>query len=109
MLVGFSALALGLLVGALLASTRTGAGGEPVPVRGDPVLEIHFPDNAKVSVAGRPVPGGSPVTTRVSPNKPTVVQVAAPNRDPIETTVTLDYNQMRVLAFTPVDLKPKEP
>ena len=107
--VSFAALALGLLVGVLLGSARTGAGGDPILIHADPVLEIHFPDKAKVAVGGRSVPGASPVTTRVSPNKATVVQVSMDGYSTLETSVTLDYNQMRVLAFTPVDLKPKAP
>ena len=101
---------VGLGAGAVLASARGGGSPEePVVIKLDPVVEIHFPAGATVSVDGRDVPGPSPVTTTVTPGRAARVRLSTPGYAPAETELTLDYNQVRVLDFSTVDLKKKDP
>jgi serine/threonine protein kinase len=104
------AMVLGLGVGLLAGrAAAPAAAEEPVVVKLDPLVEIHFPAGATVSVDGRDVPGTSPVTTTLAAGRPAVVRVTSPSYAAAETRLTLDYNQMRVLDYAPVDLKRKEP
>lgn len=107
--VAVATLGLGLLVGYFAGASRGGpASSEPVTVKLDPVVEIHFPEGAEVAIDGRALAGPSPVTTSVPPGKTAVVRVGGEGYTQTETRVTLSYNQMRVLTFTTSDLKQKE-
>lgn len=106
--VAFASLAMGLLVGVLLGSARTGV-MEPVVPRGEPVLEIHAPEGAKVTVAGKALTGSSPLSATLPARKATAVRVEIAGAAPIESTVTLDYNQLRVLSFSAPVAATKEP
>jgi serine/threonine protein kinase len=104
----FAMLVVGFALGILVGSTRVG-GGEPVVVKLDPVLEIHFPAGAEVVVDGRKLVGASPITTTLPAGHAAVVRVSGAGYAGSEARVTLDYNQMRVLTFDSMDLKRTKP
>lgn len=100
----------GLLVGLFAASAvRPRAPEQPPVLKLDPIVEIHFPDGATVTLDGRAVPGPSPATTTLAAGRPALVRISSPGHAPAESQLLLDYNQMRVLDFALVDLKKKEP
>ena len=100
----------GLAIGVFAGSARAGAGSEEPPVlKLDPIVQIHFPAGAAVTLDGREVPGASPVTTTLAAGRPALVRVSGAGITPAESQLTLDYNQMRVLDFVAVDLKKKDP
>jgi serine/threonine protein kinase len=100
----------GLAIGVFAGSARAGAGPEEPPVlKLDPIVQIHFPAGAAVTLDGREVPGASPVTTTLAAGRPALVRVSGAGITPAESQLTLDYNQMRVLDFVAVDLKKKDP
>ncbi len=106
LLAGLVGLGLGVFLG---SAGRAAAPEEPVVVKLDPVVEIHFPAGATVTLDGRALSGASPVTSTLAPNRATSVRISTPGHAPAETQLTLDYNQMRVLDFATVDLKKKDP
>ncbi|MDP2317686.1 MAG: protein kinase [Pseudomonadota bacterium] len=99
-------LGLGLFAGSATASS---APEEPPVLKLDPIVEIHFPEGATVTLDGRDVPGPSPATTTLAAGRSALVRVSAPGHAPAQSQVVLDYNQMRVLDFVPVELKKKDP
>ncbi|MES2643791.1 MAG: serine/threonine-protein kinase [Myxococcota bacterium] len=100
----------GLLVGLFVGSAaRARAPEEPPVLKLDPIVEIHFPAGATVTLDGRDVPGPSPATTTLAAGRPALVRISSPDHAPAESQLLLDYNQMRVLDFVLVDLKKKEP
>lgn len=96
----FSALVAGFVVG--LLAGRAGHDETLVVAKRDPVLEVAFPAAATLSVDGRTLAGPSPVTTTLVAGKASVIRVDESGHPARETTVTLDYNQMRVLSFEAV-------
>lgn len=107
---GLLAAIVGLGVGLFAGSRTSGASPEePVVLKLDPIVEIHFPAGAAVTVDGRDLPGPSPATTTLVAGRAAAVRISAPGYAPAETQLTLDYNQMRVLDFATVDLKKKGP
>jgi serine/threonine-protein kinase len=104
---GLVGLGAGLLAGS--ATAEAPSPEDPVVLKLDPIVEIHFPAGAAVTVDGRALPGASPITTTLTPGRPASVRISAPGHAPSETQLTLDYNQMRVLDVATVDLKKKDP
>jgi len=100
-------LVVGMLAGVFLERTGT-VPGDPVQVRLDPVLQIDFPVGSTITLDGRTVPGTSPITVKVQPNREAVVKVARPGYPELTTRVTLDYNQMKVLSFDAIE-QPQAP
>jgi hypothetical protein len=105
--IGVVAAALaGVAAGALLMRVRFASAPppEPVVIKGDPVVEVHYPQGTSLSVAGRTVTDPSPATVSVRPGTPTSVKITRPGYPATETQVQLDYNQMRVISFTTRDV-----
>jgi serine/threonine protein kinase len=107
-MIALIALVVGTLAGIFLERTGT-APVEPIVTKDDPVLELHYPDGARISVNGRFLDVASPATYKLQPNKPAVVKLSGAGYGDVETRVTLDYNQMRVITFSPVETPPKVP
>ncbi|MDP2305231.1 MAG: protein kinase [Pseudomonadota bacterium] len=106
----FMTAVVGLLVGLFAGSAvRASAPEQPPVLKLDPIVEIHFPAGATVTLDGRDVPGPSPATTTLAAGRPALVRISSPDHAPAESQLLLDYNQMRVLDFVLVDLKKKEP
>jgi len=94
-----------LLVGFLLgnqAAKLTGARSEPVMVNSDPMLEVHMPEGGVLYVDGFKIPGSSPVSKRLAPGRSHEIRVTIPDHLPIETSIKLESNDMRVLRVEPV-------
>jgi serine/threonine protein kinase len=101
---------IGLGVGVFAGSKTAGSSpSEPVVVKHEPILEVHFPPGGTVTIDAREIPGTSPVTTTLVPGRATNVRLSTPDHMPAEAVVTLTYNQFRVLDFASVDLKKKDP
>jgi hypothetical protein len=101
----------GMAVGALAMRYRVASAAPeaPVVVKGDPIVEIQYPEGARVTVGGRVVTDPSPAAVTVVPGAPTVVRLERPGQPAAETTVQLDYNQLRVVSFVTRELSGKEP
>ncbi len=106
LLAALGGLGVGVFAGSATASSSP---EEPPVLKLDPIVEIHFPAGASVTLDGREVPGPSPATTTVAAGRAALVRISAPGHAPAESQLTLDYNQMRVLDFVPVELKKKDP
>lgn len=97
-------LALGVVVGVMVSGLRPAPA--VVAARVEPMVEVHFPTGARVSVAGKPLPGPSPARTAVPVGQAVVVRVEGDGYA-AESSLTLDWNQVRVLFFSPVE--PQKP
>ncbi len=100
LILAFSTLVAGFVFG--LLAGRAHHDQTFVVAKRDPVLEVAFPAASTLSVDGRALAGPSPVTTTLVAGQPATIRVEEAGRAPRETTVTLDYNQMRVLSFEAV-------
>ncbi len=107
----FLSLALGavviaaLLVGFLLggrAAKLTGVTNRPAAVKNPPQLEVHMPDGGVLFVDGLSVPGASPVSVPLTAGRSHDIRVTVPDHLPVETSMRLNYNDVRVLQ---IDLK----
>lgn len=77
--------------------------------RSQPTVEVIVPTAALVTVDGVPLTGPSPRSTRLVANKRAVLHVEVPGAPAVETELTLDYNQTRILDYTspPAPTAPK--
>jgi hypothetical protein len=94
-----------LLVGFLLGSQAaklTGISQDPVTVNSDPVLEVHMPEGSVLYVDGFKIPGASPVSKRLVPGRSHDIRVTIPDHLPVETSIRLESNDMRVLQIEPI-------
>ena len=94
-----------LLVGFLLgnqAAKLTGVQTESVTINSDPMLEVHMPEGGVLYVNGFKIPGASPVSKRLSPGRSHEIRIEIPDHLPIETSVKLESNDMRILQIEPV-------
>lgn len=91
-------LAMGVVIGVIVSGLRP----EPavVATKVEPMVEVHFPVGARVSIAGQPIAGPPPARAMVPVNEPVVVRVEGPGYA-TETSLTLDWNQVRVVFFSP--------
>lgn len=93
-------LALGVVVGVMVSSLRPAPAAVAAQV--EPMVEVHFPAGARVSVAGQPLSGPSPARAAVPVGQPVVVKVEGAGYS-AESSLTLDWNQVRVVYFSPVE------
>jgi serine/threonine protein kinase len=94
-----------LLVGFLLGSQAaklTGISQAPVTVNSDPVLEVHMPEGSVLYVDGFKIPGASPVSKRLVAGRSHDIRVTIPEHLPVETSIRLESNDMRVLQIEPI-------
>lgn len=100
-----------LLVGFLLGH-RTAKFTAPNPinitVNAEPQLEVNMPVGATLSVDGRQVPGEPPVTVNLSAGKDHVVRIELDDHFPIETSIRLNTNDVRILSIDRGTLHPKK-
>jgi serine/threonine protein kinase len=98
--IGIVIVVAALLVGFLLGSQAaklTGIGPEPVTVNSDPVLEVHMPPDGVLHVNGFKIPGISPVSKRLVPGRSHEIRVTIPDHLPVETSIRLESNDLRIL------------
>jgi hypothetical protein len=105
LLAALGGLGIGLFAGNATASRPS---AEPVVLKLDPVVEVRYAEGSSATLDGRPLAGPSPSAATLTANKPALIEVKNPGGTTTSTRLTLDYNQMRVLDFTPVGAK-KDP
>jgi serine/threonine protein kinase len=89
---------VGFFLGARTARLTQPAQTEAVSIRANPELRVDLPPGASLKVDGRDVPGQDQVTVKVTPGEAHTVRVEGPGFRPVETSLTLDYNDLRVLS-----------
>jgi hypothetical protein len=68
-------------------------------IASDPRLEVHLPVGASLSVDGREVPGASPQSLSLTPDKSHVIRISRVGHYPVETVIKLQKNDFRLLTI----------
>ena len=98
--IGVVIVVVALLIGFQLgirAGQSTVAADVATSIPSDPRLEVHMPEGSSLSIDGRQVPGTSPMTITLTPDKSHTVQVSRVGHFPLETEVKLRKNDFHVL------------
>lgn len=98
--IGVVIVVVALLIGFQLgirAGQSTVAEDIATSIPSDPRLEVHMPEGSSLSIDGRQVPGTSPMTITLTPDKSHTVQVSRVGHFPLETEVKLRKNDFHVL------------
>ena len=90
-------------IGGLLLGNRAARLTSPdvvgISIASDPRLEVHLPVGASLSVDGREVPGVSPQTLSLTPDKSHVIRISRVGHYPVETVMKLHKNDFRLLTI----------
>ena len=98
--IGIVIVVIALLVGFQLgikAGQSTAVGEFDVSIPSDPRLDVHMPEGSTWSIDGREVPGTSPMTVTLTPDKSHTIRVSRVGHYPFETVVKLRKNDFHLL------------
>lgn len=98
--IGIVIVVIALLVGFRLgiqAGQSTASGEFDVSIPSDPRLDVHMPEGSTLSIDGREVPGTSPMTVTLTPDKSHTIRVSRVGHYPFETVVKLRKNDFHLL------------
>ena len=98
--IGIVIVVIALLIGFQLgiqAGQSTANADYDVSIPSDPRLDVHMPEGSTLSIDGREVPGTSPMTVTLTPDKSHTVRVSRVGHYPVETVLKLRKNDFHVL------------
>ena len=110
--IGIFIVVIALLVGFQLgiqAGQSTGSSEYNVSIPSDPRLDVHMPEGSTLSIDGREVPGTSPMTVTLTPDKSHTVRVSRVGHYPVETVIKLRKNDFHLLTVDFETLHSKNP
>ena len=93
---GIIALLIGFQLG-IRASPSISAAEYDMSIPSDPRLDVHMPEGSTLSIDGREVPGTSPMTITLTPDKSHTVRVSRVGHYPVETVLKLRKNDFHLL------------
>lgn len=109
--IGLFIFAIGALVGFFLgreSGLASAANSPSATLRHPPKLKVELPEGAKLIVDDREVPGPSPIEVPVAAGVKHAVRVELDGYRPIETDLTLDDNDVRILSFQIERFQPRK-